>query len=218
MQGKAFIICLLLLAGAVSLRAQDYPVSPFDGTAVKPDSLTISPKPISLPEYSGFPGLSVPSLLSLEPLPFETKEQRAARLNALTFSNVMGATGRNLYWDRLSVLTKKQKIVYRVLGLFLSNPYALPDGCVPVMNSSFPFSFVLVPGGAPYQSVYSPEYFPQCIKTEYDFASGTYKQVPVDWVEFRQKLSASTSFHGSFDTTPVPKAVLSPGERIMNAM
>ena len=217
MRGKLLIICFLLLAASVSLRAQDFPASPLDGPVVKSDSLSVPPKPLFIPAYSGFTGIAMPSFLSPEPLPFETKEQRAARLNALIYGSVMTATGKSLLWDRPAFFTKKEKYIYRALGLFLSNPYSVPDGCIPLMNSTFPFIFALVPGPAPYRSEYSPERFPQCIRTEYDFATGTYKQVPVGWAEYQKKLS-SASFHGSFDNTPVPKAVLSPGDLIMQTM
>lgn len=217
MRDKAFIICLLLLAGALSLRAQDYPVSSTDGSTLKIDSLSAPPKLFSIPSYPGFPGVTMPSLLSPDPFLFETKEQRASRLNALAHGNVMTSVGHYLKLDRPLVLTKKRRIIYRTLGLFLTSPYKIPDGCVPLMNSSFPFIFAAVPGKKPTEYTYTPDKIPQCIKTEYDFATGTYKQVPVGWAEYQKKLS-SASFHGSFDNTPVPKAVLSPGDLIMQTM
>ena len=196
MRGITFIVFFLLLAGAFQLRAQDNHVSTPDGSSLKIDSLSAPPKLIFIPSYPGFPGVTMPSLLSPDPLLFETKEQRAARLNALAYGNVMTSAGHYLTLDRPLILTKKSRIIYRSLRLFLSSPYKVPDGCVPLMNSSFPFIFAAVPGKKPSENTYSPDYFPQCIKTEYDFATGTYKQVPVRWSEYQKKLSTSAYLRG----------------------
>ena len=83
------------------------------------------------------------------PLGIETKEQRAARINTQTFSNVMESIDNYLIWNKPPKLTKPWKQILGVAKLFLSNPYGFPEGCVPLMNASFPFIYAKTPGMAP---------------------------------------------------------------------
>ena len=69
--------------------------------------------------------------------------------------------------------------------------WGFPEGCVPLMNASFPFIYAKTPGMAPYDNPYTSDQFPKCIESEYDAATGTYKQVMVDWSEVQSKLSKS---------------------------
>ena len=69
------------------------------------------------------------------------------------------------------------------------NPFAIPYGHVPMGNSSNPFVTAMTPGWQPEPYKYSPESIPQCIRLEYDFASGTWKQVMVDWEEYTEQMS-----------------------------
>ena len=65
---------------------------------------------------------------------------------------------------------------------------------------------------APYDYPYSPDKIPQCVKLEYDFATGTYKQVMADLPEFQGKtwnMSAAPS------NQPVPNIPVTPVERMM---
>ena len=69
--------------------------------------------------------------------------------------------------------------------------WGFPEGCVPLMNASFSFIYAKTPGMAPYDNPYTSDQFPKCIESEYDAATGTYKQVMVDWSEVQSKLSKS---------------------------
>ena len=106
---------------------------------------------------------------------------------------------------RLPDLTPQQMIglfvVQRVASLFLT--------------PSSPFLSAKVPGGAPapYAYKYTPEQFPQAIKSEYDPVTGTYKQVMVDWNEYQKELSRSLG-RQSF-STPVPNAPGTPVKRTL---
>lgn len=73
------------------------------------------------------------------------------------------------------------KISLFVAGFFLTPQFSVPQGYVQLGTTQF--QAVKTPGWAPdaYSGMYSPEIIPQCIRTEYDPSSGTYKQVMVDW-------------------------------------
>ena len=209
MRRRVFVLFLLLLAGVFALRAQDHPVSLQDGRVVKPDtSKRTSPM---LPQllFPVFPSTQVPSFLSPMPDLFKTKEQRAARVNAMTSSSIMTSLDRNLAWYRPLKLPKPAKWALFAGKFFLSNPFAYPKGAVPVMNASNPFIFAYVPGWAPYESPYSPDCFPQSIRLEFDFTTGTYKQVMVKWDEVQKNFS--TSFGSSSQQyAPIPTDPLRP--------
>ena len=172
------------------MKAQDYSATIPDGPTMRPDSLCMKPLPSFLLSTPSFMPLQQPNLL-FSPLGIETKEQRAARINAQTFSNVMESVDKYLLWYRPPKLTKPWKQILGAARLFLSNPYGFPEGCVPLMNASFPFIYAKTPGMAPYDNPYTSDQFPKCIDSEYDAAIGTYKQVMVDWSEVQSKISKS---------------------------
>ena len=72
------------------------------------------------------------------------------------------------------------------------------------MSASNPFIFARTPGGAPVVHRYSPKAFPQCIRTEFDFQSGTYKHVMVKWNEFESRLEPvpRMQFHSTDKLAP----------------
>ena len=207
------LILLLLSTGTLVLRAQDYPVTVPDGPAltVKADSLSISQQPYLLMDYSPPPVIQLPSILT--PPLFETKEERASRINARTEADVIRSLQQNLQWYQPPRFSRTDKMLLRFAGLFLTSPYRLPEGCVPLMNASNPFFFVRTPGLAPYEHLYSPTFFPQCIRTDYDFASGTYKQVVVPWSTVNTNLTRS--FGGPYQNAPVPKMYFTSTERAL---
>ena len=183
---------ILLCLCAFGMKAQDYPITVLDGPALTTDSLSMKPsvKPpvLLMPAYPRFPLMQNPSIL---PMPlFETKEQRAAKVNFRTFDAVMASVDKDLYWHRPPKLPKPWKPIIGAARLFLSNPNAFPEGCVPLMNASFPFIYAKTPGMAPYENPYTSDMFPKCIDTEFDFATGTYRQVAVDWSEIQKRMSA----------------------------
>lgn len=204
---RVFFICVILAAWAVGLRAQDNRL--LDGPVLNVDTLSIKPQLFPLTVEAPAPAL--PAYLTA-PV-FETKEQRAAKINARTQAGLMRPIRQNLQWIMPPVLSRKEQIMLRVAGLFLTSPYRIPDGCVPVMNPSNPFVFVKTPGQAPYEHPYAPEKFPQCIRAEYDFASGTYKQVMVPMDAFAANLNRS--FGGPYIYAPVPRMYFTSTERVL---
>ena len=187
---------LFMLAGAQGIKAQDYSATIPDGPTMRPDSLSLKPLPSFLLSTPSFMPLQQPNLL-FSPLGMETKEQRAARINEQTFTSVMESVDKYLLWYRPPKLTKPWKQILGAARLFLSNPYGFPEGCVPLMNASFPFIYAKTPGMAPYDNPYTSDQFPKCIESEYDAATGTYKQVMVDWSEVQSKLSKSNIGHNN---------------------
>lgn len=209
------IIAMLLCIRIFVMEAQDYPTTVLDGPALTVDSLStkpsIRPSIMLMPVYPRFPLVQNPSSLAM-PL-FETKEQRAARVNFRAFSAVMTSVDKDLYWHRPPKLQKPWKQILGAARLFLSNPNAFPEGCVPLMNTSFPFIYAKTPGMAPYENPYTSSMFPKCIDTEFDIATGTYKQVSVDWSEIQKRMSASGIGQS---TQPVPSVNVTPVERMMH--
>lgn len=213
---RLLVFFLLLAAGTLSLEAQDVSTTPIDGPVVRADSL--QRKPQLTPPWAGYslaPGLRMPSLLDAPLNPFEMKEQRAARVAARTYSGVMASVDQNLIWYRTPSFVKEHRMLFFVLRLFLSNPYGFQEGYVPMMNPSFPFISAKTPGMAPFDNPYSPDHIPQCIRSEYDFATGTYKQVMVDWDTYQKNLSMRFS-PSTFNTAPIPRTQLTPGDRIVH--
>lgn len=214
MSRRLFSVFVLLCAGALLLRAQDRPGRILDGPLVKSDSLQRRPE--LLPPMGGpvSPGIRMPSILS--PQGYESREQRAARINAAVQANVMDYMDQSLAWYRPPKLSREVKMALFMASLFLSNPYGFREGYVPLMNHSFPFIEAKTPGMAPYDNPYSPDRFPQAIRSEYDFATGKYKQVMVPWDEYEKNMARS--FGGAYNSTPVPKIAVTPVEREMQRM
>lgn len=212
---KRLCISAVLLCLCISeMKAQDYPVTVLDGPDLRVDSLSVNPsaKPdvMPMPAFPRFQMMQASPTLLMPA--FETKEQRAARINRQTYDAVMLSVDQNLYWHRTPKIPKQWMPVIFVAKLFLSNPYAFPEGYVPLMNHSFPFIYAKTPGMAPYDNPYTSEQFPKCIETEYDAATGTYRQVMVDWSELQKKMSQS-SFGRTYQ--PVPSIPVTPVERMI---
>ncbi len=211
---KLLLTLILLVPGALILRAQDYPVSPPDGPAlrVKEDTSSLQLHSYSLMELSPAPDIRLPS--TLVPPPFETKEQKAARINLRTEADVMRSVQLNLMGYQPPRFSLPEKRLLRFAGMFFSDPFALPEGCVPFMNTSNPFLYFKTPGMAPYEHLYAPEVFPQWIRTEYDFASGTYRQVTQPWNVVQKNMVRS--FSGPYSNAPVPKMYFTSAERALH--
>lgn len=210
---KLLLIILLLIAGFFRLKAQDIPVSVLDGPVLKIDTLS-KKLPLDFPLITdpGLPSIRMPNTLGL-PSEFETKEQRAARINAQTYADVMSSVDDGLSWYRPPELSPVVKGLFSVLKLFLTSPYKFQDGYVPVMSASNPFMAIKTPGGAPYENPYSPDKFPQAVRMEYDTATGTYKPVMVDWKEYQKQLDVR--YNIPIENRPIPKVPLAPGDRIV---
>lgn len=195
MKQRFLYTVVLMMASAIGLFAQEH-VERVDTTVMKP-----KPNPIiNIPAFSAnsIPLLHLPSLE--EP---ESKEERAARINQETYQRVMASINQNLTPYRPPHLTDTQKALLYIGGLFLTSPYKFRPGTVPLMNASNPFVYAVTPGKAPFEHPYSPDKFPQCIRTELDFSSGTYKQVMVKWEELER--SMAKSYGGTYRLEPVPR-------------
>ena len=213
---KLLLIILLLTAGFFRLRAQDIPVSVLDGPILKVDTLS-KKLPLEFPLITDpiEPSIRMPDYLSL-PSGFETKEQRAARANTRTARDVKSSVNENLKWYKPPKLTPTQRALLTVGKLFLSNPRGFQKGTVPMLNSSFPYIFAPTPGGAPYESPYTPDRCPQAVKMEYDMASGTYKPVMVDWKQYQMDLKKAGINAPLYENKPIPQVPLAPGDRIVH--
>ena len=154
-----------------------------------------------------------PSFLPPDQFGYETREELAARVNASTKARVMASIDQDLYWHRLPKLSRPAMLAYSLAGLFLSNPFGFREGYVPLMNPSFPFIDAYTPGMAPYERMYSTDFFPQAIDVEFDLSSGTYKQKTVDWTELQKNMARS--FGGAYRYEPVPQIPVTPVERAM---
>ena len=207
MRGRLLIVSLLLLAGSLRLHAQDHPVSVLDGPVIKTDTVRRKPQLPPLMGYTMFPTVQTPSFLS--PEPFETKEQRAARINAMTSASLMSSLNYNLSWYRPPHLSEGAKWALFIGSLFLSNPYKYPQGAIPMMSTSNPFIYAYTPGWAPYEHPYSPDVFPQSIRLEFDFTTGTYKQVMVKWDDLQKSMANNFSGFGQ-QYAPIPTDPLRP--------
>ena len=165
MKKKGLYTVVLLLVSAIGLHAQEH----VDTTVIRPH-----PAQMNVPLELVLPVIPLPALEQPE-----SKEEQAARINKETYLRVMASVNQSLAPLKPPHLSNTQKALLLVGSLFLTSPYKFRDGTVPVMNASNPNMFLVTPGKAPYDHPYSPEAFPQCIKTEFDFATGTYKQVMV---------------------------------------
>lgn len=216
MSSKSLLSALLLAFAACNLGAQNIPVSVPDGPVVETDSLKAKPVPFPMAAFPFAQAVRMPEFLFPgENAMFETKEQRAAKINELTRSLVMLSLNQVLYWCKMPEYTPEMSYAMYAGSFFLTDQYAFPRGCVPLMNHSFQFIYAKTPGMAPYEQMYSPELFPQCIKSEFDISTGTYKQVMVDWSEFQKNMKIASEFKGSFNTAPVPKIAVTPVEKAM---
>lgn len=200
---KKLTITVILFTGLITLlQAQE-----------KEDTLSVKRDIPILKEYLVPPELPLPSILSPDLLDFKSKEEVAALVDMIVAADVTSSVDYYLQWSRSPKLAYWQKALLFVGSLLLPYTSRFPDGYVPLMNHSFPFIYAKTPGMAPYDNPYSPENFPQCIRSEYDSSTGTYKQVMVDWAEVEKNMSVR--FGPGFNTQPIPKVPVTPVERMM---
>lgn len=209
---KSVLVLLLLAAGTLVLRAQDSAATPVDGPTVKVDSLGWKPVFSPLMGYGIYSRIRMPGALA--PIGYESREQRAARINAVTGAGVMSSMNQNLAPMQAPHLSTVAYYALLVARLFLSNPFGFREGTVPMMSTSNPFVFAATPGWVPYENPYSPDRIPQTVRTEYDFATGTYKMVARPWNEVQADLTRGIS-GSTFQTAPLPRVYLTPAERAL---
>lgn len=179
-------ICIVLLSVcAVSIRAQDIPVQIPDGTALQGDTVSIRPSDIPQPFI---PAFGIPLRMSVPGS--EMYGQLNCRTSFLTPNQIMQITSMHLNWGAPARIPMVWAILLKLSTLFLSNPSAVPEGYM-ALNPSSPFLLVKIPGMAPSLNPYSSEQIPLCIKTEFNFSTGKYEQVMVDWSEVQFKMNNS---------------------------
>jgi hypothetical protein len=194
---KIFIPILFLFAGAVALQAQDYGITPVDGPVIKAD--TVQSKPLFLPRV--YSPVTDPRVIT-NPLSlpeYETKRERQARVARSATQTVIESMKRGMDIIRLQVFKP-----------FLSGA---PAGYVRLQASN-PMILGREPGKYPYDNPYSPENFPQTVRSEYDFATGTYKLVPIKWEEYQKSMNVRFNA-GNINNAPIPQVRLTPGDQIM---
>ena len=108
MERRLLLLALLLIAGIGRLQAQDIPpATALDGPVLKTDSLTkILPKTLPPMAAPVFAPIQLPEILNPFPDAFETKEQRAARLNAQARTGLMNSIDYDLAWQCLLPLCR----------------------------------------------------------------------------------------------------------------
>ncbi len=163
-----------------------------DGPMLKKDPFSFRPAGIPMLLHPEFPTFrkQMPMIYSPES---ETEEERAARINALTMNRVMKSVDMHLNRYRTSRYANLFGGRLSISGLFLNTPFGTDSfgtgkRWMPLMNPSYPFLYIQVPGMSPSINPYAPDNSSQCIRTEYDLATGTYKQVMTDWSEVRKDI------------------------------
>lgn len=211
---RALLLCALMMCAAgIAARAQDVPSTMLDGPAVAVDSSALKTRVA--------PGVMSPAMLQMrhplrldQPYAYETKEQRAARINAAVCADVMRSVDEDLVWHKPVKLDAPWQYVLLAARLFATYPFRVPEGYVPLMNSSFNLAIAKVPGLAPYEHPYSPDVVPMTVRSEYDAATGTYKQVMLDWSEVEKSIQKFNFTYQSVE--PVPFVPLNAVERAVH--
>ena len=195
---KYFIAFALFLAGAALLRAQDQSATPIDGPVIKTDSL--KRQPVFVPQLITPPASANEPIFKPMDIPvYESKEQRALRTAERVRAQMMPSLLRNMAWLRAAMTP----------SFFRPTPM----GYVPLQSSN-PNIMAKEPGFYPYDNPASPVNIPQTIRTEYDFATGKYKMVPIPWEEYSQ-YQFNRFNPSNFNNAPVPQVNLTPGDQIM---
>ena len=142
---------------------------------------------------------------------YETRQSRAFKVS----NRIREALTPSIMRNNAAYFQPMPKYWYpmmMVAGLFLTPQFAIPYGYYPMMSPSNPFAIASVPGWAPEQpNKYSPEFIPQCIELEYDFATGQYRQKMVDWKVYEQR--AGSINPSRMNTAPVPRIPINDVER-----
>lgn len=200
------LVAAALLAGTMTALAQDVtavqdaPLLTVDEGLSAADSL-YSPPPMffAVPSAQRLPSLLRPDI----PV---SQEDRAIAVNFAVHAAVTASVAESMK------AVPMVDIIATTGWMPFANPFAIPYGYVPLGNSSNPFIIAKIPGWNPEPDKYSPEAIPQCIKLEYDFATGTYRQVMVSWEEYTRQMA---KFPANIQTDPVPAVPVTPVERAM---
>lgn len=208
MMKKLLTALFLLLTAAAACVAQN----------IEPGTPEATPTPsATAPVIRDAPAM--PQILALpkDSFGFETKEQRAARINFAIQQSVMKSVDGNLAGYKPPVIPREWRPFVALgafaAGMLLTNPFSIPFGYYPMKSSTNPFTIAKIPGMAPFENDYSPEHFPQAVRAEFDPVSGKYKQVMVDWSEYQSSLSRSMGEMHIYES--VPQIPVTGTERMM---
>lgn len=204
------LLTLSLIFGQGVLHAQtNEGVQIIDGPTVKPDSVKT---PTALPSsLIGISSILPPFGISRLTAPNGPMTRMDAYYAKRSFiaNKVIPDITKDL---NSTIYTPDPKLMplFFVAGFFLSAPLSIPYG-YRGFNPSFPYALYMVPAGQPVPNMYGPDMIPQTIRSEFDMATGTYKQVMIPWEEVQFNTKA---WHlGGFNTTTLKMGPMNNVER-----
>lgn len=180
-----FLAIFPLFSCSICLHAQEHDTLSLDKKEYLNNSMPV--RHIFAPSFLAplYPGMNYPMTFTAKPNDM-IKKQQAARISALR------SIDQSLYWSKPLKSSSPLFKALRIMNLFLSNPFNVPAGYI-TLHPSTPFLIIKVPGMAPYEYQYSSDKFPKFVETEYDFSTGTYKQVMVNRLEVEEKIKSGRS-------------------------
>ena len=141
-------------------------------------------------------------------------------LNEAAREGVMSYIGSRFASEKIPEIPMYVMIPLALSGMFLWNdPWSAIEeyklgyhqhGYVPLSMTN-PFVSAWLPGWAPYEDLSGGEFFPKAVETEFDIATGKFRQVAVDWTEYQKKLDMTQMRYQS--STAVPFMPLNAVER-----
>ena len=149
-----------------------------------------------------------------------SKEELAMKANMYARQDIVASMSWTLDNTILNPMVYELRSLYSRTGpsttLYWIAPFSNPFGYVPIMNSSNPFAIAKIPGWTPEPYRYSPDIFPQWIELEYDEANGIFRQVPVSWEDYNEKIRIGGG--GKYGNDPIPAAAITPVERSIQSL
>ena len=214
---------MLLVPGVVRAQSADTTAVagvPMDGPALTADSVSVSPAILPVPMISSRGSVLLPLKFEMPGDNSESPEARAERLNEAAREGVMSYIGSRFASEKVPEIPMYVIIPLALSGMFLWNDpwsaiggYKLgyhQHGYVP-LSMTTPFVSAWLPGWAPYEDLSGGEFFPKAVETEFDIATGKFRQVAVDWTEYQKKLDMTQMRYQS--STAVPFMPLNAVER-----
>lgn len=180
-----FLAIFPLFSCSICLHAQEHDTLSLDKKEYLNNSMPV--RHIFAPSFLAplYPGINY-RMIFTDKTNDMIKRQQEARINALKSIDM------SLHWSKPLKTSSPLFKALRIMNLFLSNPFNVPAGYV-TLHPSTPFLILKTPGMAPYEYQYSSDKFPKFVETEYDFSTGTYKQVMVNRIEVEEKVKSGRS-------------------------
>lgn len=187
---------------------------PLDGPVLSADADSLEThfnKGVSIMPVLDHPMAPYGMFSKLDAPMFETREQRALRLQSRAVASIMPSVRADLSQSFKPI--PYQYIPLALLAQFFFTPqFSPPPGFHAMIGSSNPFIMAKIPGWAPESAgMYSPSVIPQAVELEYDFSTGTYRQKMVDWKVYEKRLNSINP--SNFNITPVPRIPINDVER-----